>query len=169
MAIKKIEQYLATGRRKCSIARVFLRPGSGKITVNGRAFEDYFPTDAGRIPAKFPLTVVEMTDRFRHHRAGKRRWCCRSIRGYSSGHRASVGGIQCGTPWAAEEGGLADPVMLANTSARSTAQKGARKRCSSSRSAKALLYLWAGRGFITAPRLSVCKNAFRHRHPANLA
>ncbi len=65
MAIKKIEQYLATGRRKSSIARVFLRPGgSGKITVNGRAFDEYFPTDAGRIPAKFPLTVVEMTDRF---------------------------------------------------------------------------------------------------------
>jgi small subunit ribosomal protein S9 len=65
LAIKKIEQYLATGRRKSSIARVFLRPGgSGKITVNGRAFDEYFPTDAGRIPAKFPLTVVEMTDRF---------------------------------------------------------------------------------------------------------
>ena len=64
MAIKKIEQYLATGRRKTSIARVFLRPGSGKITVNGRPFDEYFPTDAGRIPAKFPLTVVEMTDRF---------------------------------------------------------------------------------------------------------
>ena len=64
MAIKKIEQYLATGRRKSSIARVFLRPGSGKITVNGRPFDEYFPTDAGRIPAKFPLTVVEMADRF---------------------------------------------------------------------------------------------------------
>ena len=64
MAIKKLEQYLATGRRKSSIARIFLRPGSGKITVNGRAFDEYFPTDAGRIPAKFPLTVVEMTDRF---------------------------------------------------------------------------------------------------------
>ncbi len=34
--------------------RVFLRPGSGKITVNGRPFDEYFPTDAGRIPAKFP-------------------------------------------------------------------------------------------------------------------
>ena len=65
MAIKKIEQYLATGRRKRSVARVFLRPGgTGKITVNGRAFEEYFPTEAGRIPAKCPLTVVEMADRF---------------------------------------------------------------------------------------------------------
>jgi small subunit ribosomal protein S9 len=64
LAIKKIEQYLGTGRRKSSVARVFLRQGSGKITVNGRPFEEYFPTDAGRIPARFPLQVVEMADRF---------------------------------------------------------------------------------------------------------
>ena len=64
MAIKKIEQYLGTGRRKRSIARVFLRPGSGKITVNGRAFENYFPTEAGRIPVLQALRTVEMPDRF---------------------------------------------------------------------------------------------------------
>ena len=46
------------------MARVFLRQGSGKITVNGRPFDEYFPTDAGRIPARFPLQVVEMADRF---------------------------------------------------------------------------------------------------------
>jgi small subunit ribosomal protein S9 len=64
LALKKIEQYLGTGRRKTSVARVFLRPGSGKITVNGRAFENYFPTDATRIPARQPLATVEMQDRF---------------------------------------------------------------------------------------------------------
>jgi len=64
LAIKKIEQYLGTGRRKRSIARVFLRPGSGKITVNGRAFENYFPTEAGRIPVQQALRTVEMLDRF---------------------------------------------------------------------------------------------------------
>ncbi len=64
MALKKIEQYLGTGRRKRSIARVFLRPGSGKITVNGRAFENYFPTEAGRIPVQQALRTVEMLDRF---------------------------------------------------------------------------------------------------------
>ena len=64
MAIKKIEQYLGTGRRKRSIARVFLRPGSGKITVNGRAFENYFPTEAGRVPVHQALRTVEMQDRF---------------------------------------------------------------------------------------------------------
>jgi small subunit ribosomal protein S9 len=64
MALRKIEQYLGTGRRKRSVARVFLRPGSGKITVNGRAFENYFPTEAGRIPVQQALRTVEMQDRF---------------------------------------------------------------------------------------------------------
>jgi len=64
LALRKIEQYLGTGRRKTSVARVFLRPGSGKITVNGRAFENYFPTEATRIPVQQALRIVEMGDRF---------------------------------------------------------------------------------------------------------
>ena len=64
MALKKIEQYLGTGRRKTSVARVFLRPGAGKITVNGRAFENYFPTEAGRVPVQQALRTVEMAERF---------------------------------------------------------------------------------------------------------
>ena len=39
-------EYYATGRRKTSTARVFLRPGKGDITVNHREFSNYFPTDA---------------------------------------------------------------------------------------------------------------------------
>jgi len=64
LALRKIEQYLGTGRRKRGIARVFLRPGSGKITVNGRDLENYFPTEAGRVPVRRPLQVIEMPDRF---------------------------------------------------------------------------------------------------------
>jgi small subunit ribosomal protein S9 len=64
LALRKIEQYLGTGRRKTSIARVFLRPGSGKIIVNGRPIENYFPTEAGRLPVRQPLETVEMQDRF---------------------------------------------------------------------------------------------------------
>jgi small subunit ribosomal protein S9 len=64
LALRKIEQYLGTGRRKSSIARVFLRPGSGKITVNGRPLENYFPTETGRITVKQPLALVEMADKF---------------------------------------------------------------------------------------------------------
>lgn len=64
MAFRKIEQYLGTGRRKTSVARIFLRPGSGKITVNGRAFENYFPTEQTRQPVRAPLNTVEMADKF---------------------------------------------------------------------------------------------------------
>jgi small subunit ribosomal protein S9 len=64
LALRKIEQYLGTGRRKRSVARVFLRPGSGKITVNGREFDKYFPTEAGRVPVRAALLTVEMLDRF---------------------------------------------------------------------------------------------------------
>ena len=39
---KKLVQYLGTGRRKSSVARVYLRSGKGEIVVNGRSFEDYF-------------------------------------------------------------------------------------------------------------------------------
>ena len=64
MALRKIEQYLGTGRRKTSVARIFLRPGSGKITVNGREFENYFPTEQTRQPVRAPLNTVEMADKF---------------------------------------------------------------------------------------------------------
>jgi small subunit ribosomal protein S9 len=52
-------QYYGTGRRKMSIARVFLRPGSGKFTVNSRPFENYFVTEAQRVSAKAPLGSSE--------------------------------------------------------------------------------------------------------------
>jgi small subunit ribosomal protein S9 len=52
-------QYYGTGRRKSSIARVFLRPGSGTFTVNDRAFDQYFVTDAQRVSAKSPLLSSE--------------------------------------------------------------------------------------------------------------
>ena len=57
-------QHLGTGRRKRAVARVFLRPGSGKITVNGREFEDYFPSDASRAIVKQPLLATETADKF---------------------------------------------------------------------------------------------------------
>ena len=52
-------QYYGTGRRKSSIARVFLRPGSGKFTVNDREFDKYFVTEAQRVSAKAPLVSSE--------------------------------------------------------------------------------------------------------------
>src|SRR5579859_5295062 len=52
-------QYYGTGRRKSSIARVFLRPGSGEFKINGRAFDEYFVTAAQRVTAKQPLVSSE--------------------------------------------------------------------------------------------------------------
>jgi small subunit ribosomal protein S9 len=57
-------QYLGTGRRKSSVARVFLRPGNGQIKVNNRSFEQYFQTDAARTTARQALLVTETADKF---------------------------------------------------------------------------------------------------------
>ena len=57
-------QYLGTGRRKSSIARIFLRPGKGQITVNNRAFENYFPTESARAVVRQPLAATETVDKF---------------------------------------------------------------------------------------------------------
>ena len=57
-------QYYGTGRRKASVARVFLRPGDGKFTVNHKGFEEYFVTEQQRVSAKRPLALVEMTSNF---------------------------------------------------------------------------------------------------------
>jgi len=57
-------QYYGTGRRKSSIARVFLRPGSGNFKINGREFEKYFVTEAQRVSAKSSLVSSETATTF---------------------------------------------------------------------------------------------------------
>ncbi len=57
-------QYYGTGRRKTSTARVYLRPGTGKITVNRRSFDDYFPNDMVKMIIRQPLVLTETNDRF---------------------------------------------------------------------------------------------------------
>src|SRR5437763_4278505 len=59
ISMADLVQYYGTGRRKSSIARVFLRPGSGSFQINGRAFDNYFVTDAQRVSAKAPLVSSE--------------------------------------------------------------------------------------------------------------
>jgi small subunit ribosomal protein S9 len=59
-----LEQFLGTGRRKSSVARVFLRKGTGKITVNGRSFEDYFPRGTNRTLICVPLVLSGKLDAF---------------------------------------------------------------------------------------------------------
>jgi small subunit ribosomal protein S9 len=59
-----IVQYLGTGRRKCSVARVFLRPGKGEIQVNHRSFENFFPTETARAVVRQALLATETADKF---------------------------------------------------------------------------------------------------------
>ena len=53
-----------TGRRKTSAARVFMRPGSGRIIVNGRPVEEYFGRETARMIIRQPLEVAGVVDRF---------------------------------------------------------------------------------------------------------
>jgi len=57
-------EYYGTGRRKTSTARVFLRPGSGTITVNKQTLEACFPTESQRLLIRMPFVVTELGERF---------------------------------------------------------------------------------------------------------
>jgi small subunit ribosomal protein S9 len=59
-----IAQYLGTGKRKTSVARVILRPGDGATWINGRSLESYFPREALRAAAIAPLKVADAEGRF---------------------------------------------------------------------------------------------------------
>ena len=57
-------QYYGTGRRKTAVARVFLRPGSGKFVVNRRDFDEYFPNRVLKMVIRQPLLLTETADKF---------------------------------------------------------------------------------------------------------
>lgn len=59
-----VTQYYGTGRRKTSTARVFLRSGSGGITINDRSLENYFGREVARMIVRQPLELVDMSDKF---------------------------------------------------------------------------------------------------------
>ena len=59
-----IAQYLGTGKRKTSVARVILRPGDGATWINGKKIEDYFPRQVHRMVALAPLKTVELEGQY---------------------------------------------------------------------------------------------------------
>lgn len=61
---KKTVSYAGTGRRKKSVARVFMTPGTGNITVNGRTLEEYLPQTTLRMEVNAPLVLTETKDQF---------------------------------------------------------------------------------------------------------
>lgn len=66
MVIKKVsaEQKYGTGRRKTATARVFLKPGTGQITVNGKTVEEYFGRETSRMMVRSPLELIDALTRF---------------------------------------------------------------------------------------------------------
>jgi small subunit ribosomal protein S9 len=57
-------QYYGTGRRKTAASRVFLRPGTGEVKVNGRPLDSYFPNDVLKMIIKQPLLLTETVEKF---------------------------------------------------------------------------------------------------------
>jgi small subunit ribosomal protein S9 len=64
MATTKTNEFLGTGRRKTAVARVRLATGTGKITVNRRAFENYFPIDTLRSTVLEPFAAINALEKF---------------------------------------------------------------------------------------------------------
>ena len=64
MATKKKVTYVGTGRRKQSVARVFMTPGTGVVTVNGRTLEEYLPQATLRMVVTSPLVLTETKEQF---------------------------------------------------------------------------------------------------------
>jgi small subunit ribosomal protein S9 len=58
------QEFIATGRRKTAVARIRMMPGNGKIDVNGKSFEDYFPTVPLQNTVLQPLQVVKLTNAY---------------------------------------------------------------------------------------------------------
>lgn len=62
--MKAPEQYYGTGKRKTSIARVYVRPGNGQILINKKSLDDYFGQEAHRVLVRQPLVLTENGERF---------------------------------------------------------------------------------------------------------
>ena len=58
------ERFYGTGRRKSSVARVYLTPGSGKITINKRDIDDYFVYETLKVVVRQPLVATDTVDKF---------------------------------------------------------------------------------------------------------
>lgn len=64
MATKQVKQNYGTGRRKTAAARVFLKPGSGVISINDKTVEEYFGRETSRMLVRQPLELVDALSRF---------------------------------------------------------------------------------------------------------
>ena len=100
--------FYGTGRRKKSVARVYLTPGTGVITVNKRSIDEYFGLETLKVVVRQPLTLTETVDKFDvnvtvrgggFYRPG---WC------YPSRHLQSSAAGRSRVSWSTEEGWFPD-------------------------------------------------------------
>ena len=59
-----MQVFNATGRRKSAVARVYLKPGSGAVVINGKALEEYFPSELLQYVVRQPFQVLELAETF---------------------------------------------------------------------------------------------------------
>ena len=64
MAKKANDKFYGTGRRKSSVARVYLMPGKGNITINKRSLDEYFGLETLKVVVKQPLTTLGVEEKF---------------------------------------------------------------------------------------------------------
>ena len=64
MAKKATEKFYGTGRRKSSVARVYVMPGQGNITVNKRSLDEYFGLETLKVIVRQPLTLLEVAEKY---------------------------------------------------------------------------------------------------------
>ena len=83
-------KFYGTGRRKSSIARVYLVPGTGKITVNKRDMDEYFGLETLKIIARQPLEATNTADKYRCKSYRSWWWIYRTGRRYPSWYRKST-------------------------------------------------------------------------------
>ena len=89
-----ITQNYGTGRRKSSTARVFLRKGSGNITVNDRPLDEFFGRETARMIVRQPLELTKNTDKLRHRGHRRRRRHHRPGRCDPPRHRPRAGRVR---------------------------------------------------------------------------
>ena len=101
-------QYLGTGRRKSAVARVFLRPGDGKIQINGRPVENYFPTAGQRQKIQQPLLATETAGKFDLLILAHGGGLTGQAEAIRLGVRARIAEVQHGTPSRHEKARISD-------------------------------------------------------------
>ena len=115
-------QYYGTGRRKSSAARVFIKPGNGKIVINQRSLEQYFGRETARMVVRQPLELVDMVEKLDLRLVINQPFAVTSTEGSYDVHVNVVGGGYAGQSGAIRHG-ITRALMEYDESLRSELRK----------------------------------------------